>query len=62
MIQKLKFCSCFPTEVGKGRSCDESEKRMRGGLMAGENGKGLEDSWLRSVGDKHGHVRVSSHH
>lgn len=31
---------------------------VRGELMTGENGKGLEDSWLRLEGGNHGHVKV----
>lgn len=36
MVQKLKFYSYFPKEVGKARSSDKSEKRVRGELIARE--------------------------
>lgn len=55
MVQKLKFYSYFPKEVGKARSSDKSEKRVRGELIARETGKGSE-IWLR-LGGKHGHVK-----
>lgn len=36
--------------------------RVRGEWMAGENGKALEDSWLRLEEGSHGSVKVSKHH
>lgn len=42
MVQKFKFYSYFPKEVGKASSSYKSEKRVREELIARETGKGSE--------------------